>query len=120
MVTPDVPAQYLGSMSEEDCVNRAWQIIRERIEHHLQDVAPSLELTGNGDPAVRMALRYGTLLEAIYLHLRRIIGGADRIGRCRECGQLHLQGREDKEFCSPQHANTYWRRNRRQAGRGSR
>ena len=117
LVTPDIPPQYLAPMSEDDCLHYAWQIIRERVEHHLQDVAPSLALTGNGDPAVRMALRYGTLLEATYLHLRRMIGGADRIGRCRECGQLYLQGREDKEFCSPQHANTYWRRERRRSSK---
>jgi hypothetical protein len=58
------------------------------------------------------------LLQARFSRLERgLIGKADRIGRCRECGLLFRVLREGKEFCSPRHANTFWRREKRQTSK---
>ena len=113
MMAQDLPPEYRSPMPESECMENAWRLVRERIEYHLQDVMPTLGLTQNDHHAVKPVLRYGNLLEAIYLQLRGLIGDADRIGRCRECGLLFRVLREGKEFCSPQHANTYWRRQHR-------
>ena len=62
----DVPTQYLAPMSEADCLHHACQVIRTRVEHHLQHGTPGLCLTSNGEVASKMVLRCGTPPTAIY------------------------------------------------------
>jgi hypothetical protein len=73
----------------------------------------------NDHDALKPVLCYGNLLEAIYLLLRRLIGEADRIGRCRECGLLFRVPREGRDFCLPQHPKTYRGREKRRSGRSA-
>lgn len=69
---------------------------------------------------MRQALHSCGLLESAYLRLRRLVDDPGRIGRCRECGALFRVLRESRKFCSPQHANAYWGREKgRVANEGS-